>query len=89
MPPITPAVTSRSKNGADTRWIFDGENGACLLGVFPLCFPKVYASSAASLRSLLPSGSQRLDPANVQAQGVFSSLPCALQRHQPPDFYAF
>src|SRR5215467_16063468 len=35
MPPITPAVTSRSKNGADTRWIFDGESVAYLLGVFP------------------------------------------------------
>src|SRR5262249_62178745 len=53
MPPFTPAVTSRSKNGADTRWIFDGES---LVRVFPSCFPKVYASSAASLRSCCRSG---------------------------------
>ena len=51
MPPITPAVTSRSKNSADTRWTFDGEGLACLLRIFPSCFPKVCASTAAFLCS--------------------------------------
>ena len=74
--PITPAVTSRSKNGAgyhDGHLMAKAFRMPCFR-IFPSCFPKVCASSASFLRSVAVR-SQRLDPGECSTRlAHFSSL---------------
>src|ERR1700760_945508 len=64
LPPITPAVTSPSKKGADTRWIFDGESALHVSSAF---FPRNSQSVCLvgnALALLLPPRRQRGGGAN-------------------------
>src|ERR1700722_12074639 len=66
MPPTTPAVTSLSKKGADTRWIFDGESklhfSCVLFRLFQTWVPRRQRSALL----MPPPRSQRGGAANVR-----------------------